>query len=101
MQPIRSFPLALLGVLLLLSAGCDAEPEVEDLPAAEGVDTMNESAMDGLSREQILRGSEAIPPERAEELGIIDTVVHIPNPTIPDTFIFPPPAGPKPLEPSP
>lgn len=96
MQPIRSFPLALLGALVLLSAGCDAEPEVEDLPAAEGVDTMNESAMDGLSREQILEGAEAISPEEAEARGIIDSTIHIPDPTISDTLFFPPRAGPAP-----
>ena len=103
MQPIRpllSRTPALLGVLLLPPALAGCEGGAGDAPpAAEAIDTTNQSAMDGLSREQIRAQSEALPPEQAEAMGIIDSVVHIPDPTL-DTLTLPPrevrPPGPTP-----
>ena len=55
------------------SAESDAEPEMK-LPPAEA------EAMDGLSREEISRQVQPLSPEKAHELGIIDTTVKIENP---------------------
>lgn len=66
-------------LLALAATGCsgDDEPQAvggETAPAAD------DEAMDGLSREQIQQQVESLSPDRAQELGIIDTTTAVENP---------------------
>lgn len=79
-------------------AACDGGPGGGGRPAAEGIDTTRDEAMDGLSPEELQERAQAMPPEQAEALGIVDSTIHIPDPTLADTFVSPP--GP-PLQPPP
>lgn len=88
----------LAGMLLVcsaVSAGCGGsrEEEAEEpTPAAGG------EALDGLTRDQIREQVRPMSPEKAEELGIVDTTIHVESLTnpedrslLPDTARRPPP----------
>jgi hypothetical protein len=79
----------LLGAGLLLAA-CGGGGD-EGGPAAEpaAMDTLNQQEMDGLSREQIEARAEAMTPEQAQALGIVDTTIHVESLTS-DTVGHPP-----------
>lgn len=72
-HPVPS--LALTACLLLAASACDGDRGAgaeQAVPASE-----NDRAMDGLSPAQIERRAEPMSPERAAELGIIDTTVSV------------------------
>jgi hypothetical protein len=63
--------------------GCrrEADEGAEGAPAAGVADS---GVLDGLSREEIERQAEAMTPEQAEKLGIVDTTIHLEQLTSPD-----------------
>lgn len=68
---------ALLGATLVMGCGR------EDVPSAEGrealvADTAS-AGLDGMTAEQIEQRAEAMSPERAAELGVIDTTIPVPS----------------------
>jgi hypothetical protein len=65
--------------LALLSACGGAEPDPEP--------RFSEPEYEGLTREEIERQAEAMTPEEAERLGIIDTTIRIEVPVGPDTLL--------------
>ncbi len=68
---------ALLGAALL--TGCSRE----DVRSAQGrevpVADTGSSALDGMTPEQIEQRAEAMSPERAAELGVVDTTIAVPS----------------------
>ena len=68
-----------LGLAFLAACG-GAEPEPEP--------RFSEPEYEGLSREEIERQAEAMTPEEAERLGIIDTTIRIEVPVGPDTLLL-------------
>jgi hypothetical protein len=71
-------PRALVAALLLalsVAGGCRREEE----PAQEGA-----AAADGLSRDQIEERAEAMSPEQAEQMGIVDSTIHVEQLTSPE-----------------
>jgi hypothetical protein len=66
----------LLGAVLLTACGR------EDVRSAEGREALVADTaapgLDGMSAEQIEQRAEAMSPERAEELGVVDTTIHVP-----------------------
>lgn len=64
-------------ISLPLAAGCTRG----DAPSAES--TEGGESLDGLSPEQIRQQAQPMSPERAEELGIIDTTIHMEQLTSP------------------
>lgn len=65
--------LAAAVLLACAVAGCgSSEPE----PAAE-TDTTARPVVEGLSPEQLQERAEPMSPEQAEQLGIIDTSIHV------------------------
>ncbi|HEV2131281.1 MAG TPA: hypothetical protein VGR27_09265 [Longimicrobiaceae bacterium] len=69
---------ALLGATVVMGCGR------QDVRSAEGrealvADTASASAgLDGMTPEQIEQRAEAMSPERAAELGVVDTTIHVP-----------------------
>ena len=67
---------------LALAGACDRGQAPPDGAAEAGT-------LDGLSPDQIRQQAEAISPERAEELGIIDSTIHLEQLTSPgDSLIL-------------
>ncbi|HET7276261.1 MAG TPA: hypothetical protein VFI91_13920 [Longimicrobiaceae bacterium] len=66
----------LLAVLVI--AACDSA----DPPEPPVVETSDSGALDGLTRDQIREQARPMTPERAEALGIVDTTIHLEDPTI-------------------
>ena len=96
-SPSRTVLLALPCVLAL--AGCDRGEAPRRATAEPArMDTTNQRALDGLSAEQIRAQAEAMSPERAEALGIIDTTIHVESLQSPDDSILPP-LAPRPAPP--
>lgn len=81
---------ALVLPLALAAAGCGGRETADDTETSAVPDT---GAMGGLSREEIARRAEAMPPEVAESLGIVDTTIRVESLQRPDSF---PPYGPVP-----
>lgn len=78
----RIFAGALLSVVLAGTA-CDRVSDGDaDVDVAAPRDTLNDSPLDGLSRQQIKRQAEPMSPERAEQLGVVDTTIHLEDPTV-------------------
>lgn len=80
-------------------AGCEGDEEPPRAAAERArMDTTNQHALDGLSAEQIRARAEAMSPERAEALGIIDTTIHVESLQDPGDSILArvPPAEPPP-----
>lgn len=74
----------------LLLVGCGGEgdgSDPEDLGESLEIDTTNQTAIDGLSRDQLEARVEPMSPERAEALGIVDTSIHLQSPDLIDTVI--------------
>lgn len=67
---------ALPALLLLACAACDRGADRPEAPATETVPGAG-AAVDGLSPAQIERRAEPMSPERAAELGIIDSTIHV------------------------
>lgn len=84
-------PTLLRGALAaLLLVGCGGEgggSDLEDLGESLEIDTTNQTAIDGLSRDQLEARVEPMSPERAEALGIVDTSIHLQSPDLIDTVI--------------
>ena len=76
MRRLRIAAVAAVLHLPLLSGGCQDAAEPAAAPAEDAV-------MDGLSPDQIRRRAEPMSPERAAELGIIDTTIHLEQLTSP------------------
>lgn len=66
----------MLALPLLVACGRGQEPAADAAPG--------DSAMDGLSSEQIEQQAEPMSPEQAEQLGIIDTTIHLEQLTSPE-----------------
>lgn len=86
-RPLR--PLAATAALLLAACGGGA---ADDAPAE--ADTT--AVLEGLSPEEIQAEAEALPPEVAESLGIVDTTIHMENLGPVDSLPVPPAEGPAP-----
>ncbi len=72
---------AALALCVALSLGACAK-NGDDPPADGGpadIDTTNASALDGLSNQQIEGSAEAMTPEQAQQLGIVDSSIHVEN----------------------
>jgi hypothetical protein len=81
----------LLATLALSGCGRD-EPAME--PGA--VSGAEEPAVDGLTPEEIRRQAEPMSPEQAEQLGIVDTTIHVEQLTTPeDTMLRPDTIAPR------
>jgi hypothetical protein len=82
-----------IALLVLGLAGCGEEPE-----NVGPVDEVGqEKTMEGLSRDEIREHAEAVSPEQAENLGIVDSTIFLEDPTIDLDTILPvqtPPPGP-------
>ncbi len=67
----------LLGAVLLAACGR------EDVRSAEGREALvadtAAGALDGMTPEQIEQRAEAMSPERAAELGVVDTTIPVPS----------------------
>lgn len=62
---------AVATLLSALAIGCgDPGAERDAAPPPATIDTTNATAIDGLSREQIERRAEPIPPAQAERMGL-------------------------------
>ncbi len=70
---VRAFCVA-LGVLSL--AGCQRESADQATINAEPSDTAAR-ALDGLTPEQIEQRAQGISPQEAEDLGVVDTTIHV------------------------
>lgn len=79
MRRIRALILV-AGALTL--ASCNRDDDETRLRVEADRDTVNESALDGLSRQQVERQAEPMSPEQAEQLGVVDTTIHLEDPTI-------------------
>jgi hypothetical protein len=68
---------ALLAVVVVLAAAaCDRQPAQED-PGAGSADPAG--VIGGVSPERIERDAQSMSPEQAEQLGIVDTTIHMEN----------------------
>jgi len=72
---------ALVAALLLAAAVAGACKKEE--PAPEG-DAAAGNVVDGLSRDQIQQQAEPMTPEQAEQMGIVDTTIHVEQLTSPE-----------------
>ena len=66
---------AFAAAVVLFTAACDPGAGTES--AANPADSVSRPALDGLSPAQIERRAEPMSPERAAELGIIDSTISI------------------------
>ena len=82
---VAAIPMAILMSLALL-AGCGGGGEApqEERPAAGA-----EEDVSPLSREQLELQAEAMSPEVAESLGIVDTTIRVTRPIPPDSALLP------------
>lgn len=79
-----------LVLALVAAAGCEgAEQFPEEEAAVEG----ESGAFEGLSRDELRSRAEPMSPAVAESLGIIDTTIHVEDPS-PDTVLPQPPTTP-------
>jgi len=97
---IHSFRRRILGGLVLgvlAGAGCGGggADERGAAGAAGGADT----TLEGLSRDQIRQMAEPMSPEQAEQLGIVDTTIHLENLGDSDTLALPDTGGARPAPP--
>ncbi len=84
MHSVRRSASFAFAITLLMLGGCKAGEDV----GPDTVEAADSGALDGLTREQIREQAQPMTPERAEALGIIDTTIHIEDPTIDlDTII--------------
>lgn len=67
--------LAATPLFVALAAGCGGSTEAPEATSA------SDGEVGGLTREQIQQRAEAMSPEVAESLGIIDTTIRIERPT--------------------
>jgi hypothetical protein len=82
MRGTRRMALAVLFAALMAAPACDRDREV----VVEGA-AGEEGAVEGLSPEQIRAQAEEMSPEQAEQLGIIDTTIHMENLANPDSLV--------------
>jgi len=78
-------------VLALTLAACGGPKE--ETSAAEGgaaMDTLNDNPLDGVSQEQIRKQAAPMTPEQAEQMGIVDTTIHVENLGNPEELELPP-----------
>ncbi len=73
-----------LSLALLAGCGEGGEPPQEERPAAS-----DEEDVSPLSREQLELQAEAMSPEVAESLGIVDTTIRVTRPIPPDSALLP------------
>ncbi len=66
---------ALTGMLLLLACGDRTAPNTE-ATTPPGMEPPS-PALEGLSPEQLEQRAEAMTPEQAEELGVVDTTIRV------------------------
>jgi hypothetical protein len=98
MTATRLVRLCTLAAALPLLAACPGRGD----GSAEGtarMDTTNQDPLDGLSAEELQRRVEPMTPEEAAEMGIVDTTIHLMEPSADDTFPLPPPPGADTAEP--
>lgn len=83
-------PAAVLILALLAPASaCNGDTDADAARIQADRDTVNESALDGLSRTQIERQAEPMSPEQAEQLGVIDSTIHLEDPTVDMDTVLP------------
>lgn len=83
MHPARR-SVASIAMLLLLVLAC--QPAGDEGP--DTTEAADSGALDGLTREQIRARARPMTPEDAEALGIVDTTIHLEDPTVDlDTII--------------
>ena len=81
--------LALAGLLALAACG-KGEKEDAAPDAGAAIDTLNDNPLDGVSQEQIQRQATPMTPEQAEQMGIVDTTIHVENLENPEVLELPP-----------
>lgn len=78
MKSLRGIVVGTALLCLLLACG-----RAEDAPADT---TVTDSEVPALTREQIQQSAEAMSPEVAESLGIVDTTIRIESPMPPESL---------------
>jgi hypothetical protein len=74
-------------LLSLAASACDRQPAQED-PGAGTADPAG--VIGGVPPERIERDAQAMSPEQAEQLGIVDTTIHMENLGEPGDTVPPP-----------
>lgn len=74
-----------LSIVLLAGCGGGEEAPPEERPATTG----EEEDVSPLSREQLELQAEAMSPEVAESLGIVDTTIRVSRPVPPESVLLP------------
>ena len=82
MRSIRLL-MASVSLLCLLPAAC--APSEEEVPAATG-EVNGDEGVRALTREQLQEQAEAMSPEVAESLGIVDSTIRIERPVPPESI---------------
>jgi hypothetical protein len=82
MRGTRRTAVAVLFAGLMGAPACDRDRDV----VVEGA-AGEEGAVEGLSPEQIRAQAEEMSPEQAEQLGIVDTTIHMENLANPDSLV--------------